>query len=66
MFFEAISCTICDGMQNYILSKSKLKLRFDSRTYLNVTAVTEEVNRIKDRPNLLLWLVSHRIAVHRC
>lgn len=25
------------------------------RSYMNDTAVTEEVNRIKNRPNLLLW-----------
>ncbi|KAH8092183.1 hypothetical protein BXZ70DRAFT_461711 [Cristinia sonorae] len=33
-----------------------LFLMYDMRwTYLNTTAVTEEVNRIKNRPNLLLW-----------
>ncbi|TCD66256.1 hypothetical protein EIP91_001619 [Steccherinum ochraceum] len=33
-----------------------LYLMYDMRwTYLNTTGVTEEVNRIKNRPNLLLW-----------
>ncbi|KAI0341174.1 hypothetical protein BDW22DRAFT_1359406 [Trametopsis cervina] len=33
-----------------------LYLMYDMRwTYMNSTAVTEEVNRIKNRPNLLLW-----------
>ncbi|THH33377.1 hypothetical protein EUX98_g816 [Antrodiella citrinella] len=33
-----------------------LYLMYDMRwTYLNTSAVTEEVNRIKNRPNLLLW-----------
>ncbi|EKM52442.1 uncharacterized protein PHACADRAFT_126254 [Phanerochaete carnosa HHB-10118-sp] len=33
-----------------------LYLMYDMRwTYMNDTAVTEEVNRIKNRPNLLLW-----------
>ncbi|KAF8886661.1 hypothetical protein CPB85DRAFT_359730 [Mucidula mucida] len=33
-----------------------LYLMYDMRwTYMNTTAVTEEVNRIKSRPNLLLW-----------
>ena len=26
-----------------------------ARTYMNSTAVEEEVNRVKNRPNLLLW-----------
>ncbi|KAF4611870.1 hypothetical protein D9613_003961 [Agrocybe pediades] len=33
-----------------------LYLMYDMRnTYMNATAVTQEVNRIKSRPNLLLW-----------
>ncbi|KAI0791029.1 hypothetical protein C8Q75DRAFT_732642 [Abortiporus biennis] len=33
-----------------------LYLMYDMRwTYLNLTGVQEEVNRVKDRPNLLLW-----------
>lgn len=33
-----------------------LYLMYDMRwTYLNLTAVAEEVERIKSRPNLLLW-----------
>ncbi len=30
-------------------------LRVGYSIYMNSTAVTEEVNRIKSRPNLLLW-----------
>ena len=30
-------------------------LRVGHSTYMNSTAITEEVNRIKSRPNLLLW-----------
>ncbi|KAJ3515200.1 hypothetical protein NLJ89_g1909 [Agrocybe chaxingu] len=38
------------------MQEAGLYLMYDMRwTYMNATAVTEEVNRIKSRPNLLLW-----------
>ncbi|PSS11014.1 hypothetical protein PHLCEN_2v3310 [Hermanssonia centrifuga] len=38
------------------MEEQGLYLMYDMRwTYMNSTAVTEEVNRIKNRPNLLLW-----------
>ncbi|KAF8900151.1 hypothetical protein CPB84DRAFT_1779443 [Gymnopilus junonius] len=42
---------VLDGLQ-----EAGLYLMYDMRfTYMNATAVTEEVNRIKSRPNLLVW-----------
>ncbi|KAF9529879.1 hypothetical protein CPB83DRAFT_811551 [Crepidotus variabilis] len=38
------------------MQEAGLYLMYDMRwNYMNLTAVTEEVNRIKSRPNLLLW-----------
>ncbi|KAF5329520.1 hypothetical protein D9619_009061 [Psilocybe cf. subviscida] len=38
------------------MQEAGLYLMYDMRnTYMNATAVTAEVNRIKSRPNLLLW-----------
>ncbi|KAF8970629.1 hypothetical protein BDZ97DRAFT_54254 [Flammula alnicola] len=38
------------------MQEAGLYLIYDMRnTYMNATAVTEEVNRIKSRPNLLIW-----------